>query len=187
MTKLLTLTAGLVGMFLVITPGTAESASAVAWAPDGTYGYSFNMPDEASASRMALRSCQKRTRSSCEVKVVCDGNGYGAISFRRFPGRVEAMGASCGESDLASAYGEAVRSCNENARTGRCGYPRIAWQDTYDEKPAPSSRRAPQAGNEEAAAGEGSDDARRRSNTLSPRGSDDVRRRIRVAPADRKR
>lgn len=110
--------------------GQAHAASAVAMADDLTYGYSFEQPTEEAAKAQALRSCSRRTSQRCQVVVSCSGGGFGAISFSGTAGR-RALGASCGATSVPDAYLRAQRSCNAQSN-GRCGYPRVGWNDRLD-------------------------------------------------------
>jgi hypothetical protein len=108
-----------------------HAATAVAVSRDNAYGYSFNHVDVAAAQDAAVASCEARSKTPCRIIVACKGNGFAAISMRRYPvGQVEAVGASCGAGDAATANRLAIQACNQNARTGRCGQPRTAWRDT---------------------------------------------------------
>lgn len=118
---------------VVLAAQGAQAASAVAASEDRAFGYAFNVKGEAEAQALALQSCGRRTRSPCRIIVSCAGPGYGAISFRRHPpGKVEALGASCGAPSVEEAYRIAIDGCNAEAKTGRCGVPRTAWRDTED-------------------------------------------------------
>ena len=109
----------------------AQAASAVAYCnATGAYAYCYNMRNVAEAKAVARRSCQRR--GGTHVRILCSSGrkGYGAISFRRLPGRrIEAIGASAGAATKRRAYQLAQYSCNR-VRRGRCGFPRVAWRDT---------------------------------------------------------
>ena len=121
----------LVACLVGAAPRPVDAASAVAYASDGTFGYSFNHKSDDDAQKAALRSCQRRTNRPCAVVMSCGGHGYGAIAVRRPPGaNVEALGTSCGMPSPEAAYRRAIDECNARAKTGRCGQPRTAWRDT---------------------------------------------------------
>ena len=118
----------LLSLSMFLCAGSAHAASAVAIADDMTYGYSFNLPTEDAAKAAALRSCSRRTNRRCEIKVSCDGPGFGAVSASGTAGPRRALGASCGAASAYDAYLQAQASCNQ-AGAGRCGAPRTAWRD----------------------------------------------------------
>lgn len=118
----------LIPLLMFLCAGSAHAASAVAIADDLTYGYSFNLPNEALAQAAALKSCSRRTNRRCEVKVSCDGSGFGAVSASGTTGPRRALGASCGAATALDAARQAQASCNKNG-AGRCGAPRTAWRD----------------------------------------------------------